>query len=571
MAICSLFLICDYVDAAPRTAVRGNPASRKSVTTTTATKTATATKSEDTYTKQNDVKENDSEPIIENKSDQFNTTINAVMESATSDNSFAEQIRKQRAALAASESASNLKTSQQNALKNGYNACDAGLRECMMKTCGNDFTKCALDGDTIFGDKLNKCRRDIECSGEEFRLFTDEIKADRDMNVKLSSYNNVINCGNSYNACIVNECGTTYTKCLGKAKADAAIQKCATIAKECTEYDSGLTSRFGTTIGKLRENAEKDIKQDEEKLYALRDKMKESCTSMGAMFDERTFDCVYTVNFFAGTNQNTPTASRKRYAGETFVCMQEWFGVNATTFKENAYRETRAQTAASSAMLGSGVGTAVGLVTSGAIGRALDTQKAKKVLKEECSSQGGTMKNGECILPESASEPEQQSAPEQKTEASEEGNVQKPSQQIFTPTSDGCTLTFKNGETITNVFEVSQHSTNGETFFINMQGVYSKPKLKLTDVIKINGKDVNISIDPVTTFFIAFRCDGWDNGQNIAYYCKDRVNENLILHNSNKIGIYGWKDRNNKNYDDSYTVDVVRDSCEYISTEVTTK
>nr|MBQ0091434.1 hypothetical protein [Candidatus Enterousia merdequi] len=68
----------------------------------------------------------------------------------------------------------------------------------------------------------------------------------------------------------------------------------------------------------------------------------------------------------------------KRYAGDTFVCMQEWFGVNVTTFKENAYRETRAQTAASSAMLGSGLGTALGTITSGAMGRALDTQKAKK-------------------------------------------------------------------------------------------------------------------------------------------------------------------------------------------------
>ena len=42
MAVCSLFLICDYVDAAPRTAVRSAPASRKS-TTTQAPKTTTNT------------------------------------------------------------------------------------------------------------------------------------------------------------------------------------------------------------------------------------------------------------------------------------------------------------------------------------------------------------------------------------------------------------------------------------------------------------------------------------------------------------------------------------------------
>ena len=108
--------------------------------------------------------------------------------------------------------------------------------------------------------------------------------------------------------------------------------------------------------------------------------------------------------------------------------MQEWFGTNVTTFKENAYRETRAQTGASSAMLGSGVGTAVGLVTSGAINRAIDTQKAKKEAdkakkaKEEadsqteettvslskkqldCESAGGQWKNGICKKAKQTSE-----------------------------------------------------------------------------------------------------------------------------------------------------------------------
>lgn len=407
MAICSLFLICDYVDAAPRAAVRGTPAAaRKSVTVKSTQQNITETVSEPVV----EESEPEEELVIENKSDQFDVTVDSIMESATEDNSFAEMIRKQRAALAASESSSAIKSS----MKSGKNTCDGALRTCMMKTCGNDFTKCATDGDTIFGDKLNKCRRDTECSGEEFRLFTAEIKADRDMNVKLSSYNNVINCGNSYNACIINECGTTYTKCLNKSKADAAIQKCNTIAKECTQYDSGLASRVGVITGKLRENAEKDIKKDEEQLYALRDKMKQSCTSMGAMFDERTFDCVYTVNFFAGTNQNTPTASRKRYAGDTFICMQEWFGINATTYKENAYRETRAQTGASSAMLGAGVGTAVGLVTSGAMGRALKTQKAKKELDDA--------KQGEKPKEQNNSGTQQSSPKNQKTDNNQPTN-----------------------------------------------------------------------------------------------------------------------------------------------------
>lgn len=331
--------------------------------------------------------EQPTEVIIENKSSNFEVSVSAPIESSVSDNSFAEMIRKQRAAFEANETTTAATSAQQNALRTNSNNCDSDLRKCMASKCGNDFTKCALDGDTMFGDKLNACRRDTECTGEEFQLFTTEIKADRDMNVRLASYNRVIDCGNQYNACLVNECGKTYNKCLGKPKEDEAVQKCASIAKECVEADSGLANRFGTAIGKLRESAEKEVKEDDKRMYAMRDSMQSVCKRMGAMFDERTFDCIFTVNFFAGNDQKNPMASRKRYAGDTFVCMQEWFGVDTTTYKENAYRETRAQTGASSAMLGSGVGTAVGLVSSGAIDRALDTQKAKKALNAEKKAQ----------------------------------------------------------------------------------------------------------------------------------------------------------------------------------------
>ena len=393
LAICVGYI--DITNAAARVAVRGAPVAsttRRSVSTAVSTVAKAIEKVEP---------ESAVEPelIITNKSSEFDAAITSVMESADDDNSFAEEIRRQRAALAASEATTIANAAQRGAMVTNSNTCDIALRKCMQTKCGNDFTKCATDGDTTFGDKLNACRRDTTCTGEEFRLFTTEIKADRDMNVRVSSYNDIINCGNQYNACIVNECGTTYNKCLGKANADAAIQKCATIAKECTESDSGLASRFGTAIGKLRESAEIEVKADEERMYALRDSMRKACESMGAMFDERTFDCIYTINFFAGENQQTPTASRKRYAGDTFICMQEWFGVNATTFKENAFRETRAQSEASSAMLGAGVGSAVGMVTSGAINRAIDTQKAKKELKKECRKDLGLVLNedGECV------------------------------------------------------------------------------------------------------------------------------------------------------------------------------
>lgn len=416
--IMACFASFDNANAA-RTAVRGTSAARKTVATTQNTKEQV--KEPVNEVQESATKEEPAPVYVANKTSQFETAVSAVMDIASDDNSFAEEIRRQRAALAASQSLERATNEQKQALQSGSNSCDQELRKCMIEKCGNSFTGCALDGDTIFGDKLNSCKRNTKCSGEEFSLFAKEIKADRDLNVQLSSYESVVNCGNQYNACLVNECGNTYTKCLGKSAADEAIKKCETIAKECTEADSGLTARFNTAIGMLREDAEKSIKSDEQRLYTLRDSMKSTCENMGAMFDERTFDCVYTVNFFAGANQSTPLASRKRYAGDTFVCTQEWFGVNATTFKENALRETRSQTAASSAMLGSGVGTAAGLVASGAIGRALDTQKTKKDLKEECKDQGGQLKNGECVFDDDEdSEEHNQTAQKEKNKKSDE-------------------------------------------------------------------------------------------------------------------------------------------------------
>ena len=323
------------------------------------------------------------EEIIENKSSQFDDILGEASASGTdsSKTALAEKIRAQRAALDARDAVDTANAKIQNSMANGQNACDFGLRECMKKKCGNNYSKCAKDTDTLWGDKMDACRRDLSCTGEEYRIFTTEIKADRDMNTKIGSYTSIIDCGNKYNDCVITECGKTFSKCLGKSAGDKAIEKCKKIANECKEQDSGLPSRMIEVFGTLRQDAEKQIKKDEEKLYSLRDSMADTCKKLGAMFDERTLDCVYTVNFFAG-DKNTLFASKKAYAGSTFNCDQNWFGIDVTTFKENAYRLTRSQTAASSAMLGSGVGTAVGSITSGALNRALDRQKAEKALKK---------------------------------------------------------------------------------------------------------------------------------------------------------------------------------------------
>lgn len=327
--------------------------------------------------------EKEAETVIENKSSQFDEILSSSSTSATDSSSseLAEMIQRQRAALDTQDATTTATQTMQTALASGQNACDIGLRKCMQGKCGNDFSKCSGDTDTSWGNKMDSCRRETECSGEEYNMFASEIKADRDMNARLASYNAVIDCGNRYNDCIMSQCGTTFSKCLGKAAGDAAIAACETIAKNCTQQDSGLANRTMQVFATLRQDAEKQVQKDEERLYKLRDQMAEQCRMLGAMFDERSLDCVYTVEFYAGDDA-TLFASKKAYAGNTFDCTPNWFGIDVTTFMENAYRLTRTQTSATSGLLGSGLGVAAGALTSGAIGRALDTQKAENALND---------------------------------------------------------------------------------------------------------------------------------------------------------------------------------------------
>lgn len=298
----------------------------------------------------------------------------AGQENSTQNDYLSSVIQNQRNALdAASNREANLKKNQQ-IKTSATNACDTGLRDCMGKKCGTNFMNCANDNDTIFGTKLDSCRRDLNCDANEFKLFSAEIKEDRAANIKLQSFSDIISCGQDYDNCIVQQCGLAYTNCLGKSAGDTAISKCAPIANRCKSLDNGLASRTMSVFGTLRQSAEKQVSIDEQTLYELRDQMKSACARLGAMFDERTLDCVYTVNFHG--DDGTIYASKKLYAGDTFDCTPAWFGVDVTTFKENAQRLTREQSSASAAVLGAGAGWLLGSATSGGISRAIDAEKA---------------------------------------------------------------------------------------------------------------------------------------------------------------------------------------------------
>ena len=272
------------VSARPTVSTRTNNTGRMpSATVSTSTTTTTTTETE-TETTAPETDSTDDEIVIENKASQFDTTLSTASTTATDTSSdrLAELIRQQRAEL---DAQSAINTATTSTTTGGRNACDSGLRACMQEKCGTDFTNCSGDTDTTWGNKMDSCRNSIDatCTGEEYRLFAAEIKSDRDMNARLASYNAILDCGNRYNDCIVTECGTTFSKCLGKSAGDAAIAKCKTIADNCTQQDSGLASRAMQVFANLRVDAEEQVQRDEQRLYELRDEMAAAVSKPNAL------------------------------------------------------------------------------------------------------------------------------------------------------------------------------------------------------------------------------------------------------------------------------------------------
>ena len=414
---------------------------------------------------------NTSAQTIQDKSSVFGTQIS----SESDDTALADQIRAQRNARDAADMRNNASTQ----INSGTSqiTCDNALRKCIESQCGAKYTKCATDSDTTFSDKLNACRKNTTCTAHEFNVFTNEIKADKSHQVLLAQYTATIDCGNRYNDCIISKCGTHFNKCLGKTSGDRAIADCKQIATECNTYDSGLTSRIGSVFATLRTNAQEQIRRDEQRLYALRDQMRRVCESLGAMFDDRTLDCVFTANLYSGDNYNTPVASKKLYAGSVFDCTPDWFGIDITTFKENAYRLTRAQSTASAAMLGSGLGIAAGAITSGAIDRAVTSQEALDKLKTLCDRVGGDVQDGKCVYPDDTE------TDTQNTQKSAENGGGSDSQQNRNKNTDTTILTKlrNNNSTDNTTVRTVAYDTNRATE-TKKQSQYTNQQTKIHEI-----------------------------------------------------------------------------------------
>lgn len=342
-------------------------------------------------------------PTIDSeKTSKFSAALNGQSVETSGSSDLKDLIKKQRSADESSTTVSSAVVRKIAVTSSNRNSCDESLRTCMKDKCGDNFKNCALDTDLLWGEKIESCRIASKCTGAEYAAFAPEIKADRDSYQLLGNFVEVQTCGSEYNECLVTGCGTQLNGCLNKAAGDKVISDCSKIAEKCRTADSGLAARAMNVLGTLRQDAEKQVPIDEKELYTLRDKMETQCKSLGAMFDTRTMSCVFSVEFWLAGNGN-PYASKKLYAGKTFDCTQDWFGVDVTTYKEDAARLTREQSGATSALMGAGVGTLGGTVTNGIMNGGFgktdqqdNADKANDAYQQECEAQGGKIKSGKC-------------------------------------------------------------------------------------------------------------------------------------------------------------------------------
>ena len=283
-------------------------------------------------------------------------------------------------------------------------ACDNGLRVCMSRTCGGDeFAGCALDSDTEWGMKMNTCRRQTECTGDEFAAFAAEIKADRDQFHQMSRFQAIMNCGVEYNNCIRNACNSDpeYTNCVSRGGSPAACRQharyyeqcwgragevrgfahCEAIQARCRGEDSGMEGRAREMIAGMRVNLERNLANWEREIFVLHNRLIETCRATQGTLDDRSLHCVYMaylyIDYQDGEGLRT-VGNRRLHGGDRFVCTPEFFNVDLTTHIENAIRLTRSQTGATAALMGAGLGIAGGALASGAIGRAVEQHAADR-------------------------------------------------------------------------------------------------------------------------------------------------------------------------------------------------
>jgi outer membrane protein OmpA-like peptidoglycan-associated protein len=262
--------------------------------------------------------------------------------------------------------------------------CENELMNCVVEDCGADFQKCTGDGDGVWSARFQKCRVKTSCTGAELSVYGDIIREDIKVDSQIRLMQLIIQGNNAYSRCLQNQCATTqgtplegmigFNACVTQGRINAALTACQAVYEKFRPYDSGLQARFTSMMGMLRAEKEKRIAELQKELDAMMPKMRDECKRAGAVFDDRSGECVFTafLSVEANGRRYTP-ASKKIVPGSQFQCTDQWFGVDVTTYLKNAISLTVEQKTASAAFMGAGLGVGASVLTSGIADKLKDS------------------------------------------------------------------------------------------------------------------------------------------------------------------------------------------------------
>ena len=101
----------------------------------------------------------------------------------------------------------------------------------------------------------------------------------------------------------------------------------------------------------------------------------------------------------------------------------------------------------------------------------------------------------------------------------------------------GCKLEFNDGTVLENIGTATWF-VNGVTYIKRTDGNHAEEK-SLAELVAVNGKTVNVKLNPKTTYYVDFNCDGWgDDRVYFAFSCKYGHKGKNIIGNDGVSALY---------------------------------
>lgn len=239
-------------------------------------------------------------------------------------------------------------------------SCDETWRQCLQGSdvCGTNYILCTTLSPIEFSNRISVCPKKIgDCTVSNATVK--EVINNKDDYMKVSKADSILECGETMSNCIMDICGKGFTKCAKSIS--VAKTNCGYIADECSRVDPALWVRTATALNFAKGQMNAEITKIENRMAEIESELRAECSKNNFAFDSSKMQCIGVVDFNA---MGMVLQSKRMSAGSVGNCSDEFFGLDITTYRQNAANETIKQKTVSNtisgAMLGMGVGSLAG-------------------------------------------------------------------------------------------------------------------------------------------------------------------------------------------------------------------